>query len=112
MIHWLKTDTNHFQHIWDGSKNYEVRQDDRNYQEYDILILAEGTDLVARAPRAVIARVKHRMGDNQPGVSTGFVTLGLQILGRISEDDLHLYNYMLTKVESEEWYGSKKVPQV
>lgn len=95
-IHWLKTDAHHFQRIWDGEKNYEVRKDDRNYGEGDWLILADHTDTPCRAMRAVIAEVVHKFGDNQPGVETGYATLGLRLLGRIdgsSEDGLQLFEY-------------------
>lgn len=111
MIHWLKTDPEYFQLVWDGDKQYEIRLNDRDYQIDDILILADGTQ-TARAERAVIARVVSRLGDNFPGIGTGFVGLGLLILGKIYGDDMDLYEYSRTTWQCKEWRGVRKAQGV
>jgi hypothetical protein len=39
--HELKTDPDVFQKTWNNKKRFEIRKDDRNYQEGDILFLRE-----------------------------------------------------------------------
>lgn len=103
MIHWLKTEEIYFDDVWDFAKPYEVRDDrDRNFDVGDILILGEGIQN-ARAPRAVVARVKSIMTDAFPGIAKGYVGLGLLILGHFSEDDLTLFTHNTGHVSCVEW---------
>jgi hypothetical protein len=39
--HELKTDPDVFQKTWNNKKSFEIRKDDRNFQEGDILFLRE-----------------------------------------------------------------------
>lgn len=41
MIHELKTHPAYFERLFDGSKTFELRRDDRGYQPGDVLILRE-----------------------------------------------------------------------
>jgi len=41
MIHELKTDQEVFTHVYNGLKDFEIRKNDRNFQESDILMLRE-----------------------------------------------------------------------
>jgi hypothetical protein len=107
MIHWLKTDPHHFQRIWDGEKNYEVRKDDRGYEEGDILILADGNNPIATARRVVIACIINKLGDDQPGIAPGFATLGIHVVAHIDSADeagLKLFEYYSQTVISENWH--------
>lgn len=114
MIHWLKTEHSYFQESWDGSKPYEIRVNDRDYQLGDILILAEGTN-DACAGRAIIARVTsviqlaHAL--QSVPMPPEVVGLGLIKLGHIDsfqEQDFVLFEHTLTKVTSVEWTSSKR----
>jgi hypothetical protein len=42
MVHELKTLSQYFNNIWDGTKRFEVRKNDRGYSVGDTLILKEG----------------------------------------------------------------------
>lgn len=44
MIHNLKIHPQYFKAVWDGTKTFEIRKNDRNYQVGDILHLAEYED--------------------------------------------------------------------
>jgi Domain of unknown function (DUF3850) len=39
MIHELKCEPNYFQRLADGSKTFEIRRDDRGYQQGDTLVI-------------------------------------------------------------------------
>jgi hypothetical protein len=41
MLHELKTDPDVFTDVYNGLKTFEIRKNDRNFQENDILILQE-----------------------------------------------------------------------
>jgi ParB family transcriptional regulator, chromosome partitioning protein len=83
MIHWLKTEHRFFEMTQKGLKPYEIRYNDRDFQEGDILVLADGSD--ESASRAIIARVGSVL-KGFPGLANDYVGLGLQILGQIAED--------------------------
>lgn len=40
-IHELKTDADVFQQVWEGSKTFEIRKNDRDFQVGDMLVLHE-----------------------------------------------------------------------
>jgi hypothetical protein len=114
MIHWLKTDQPFFDAIWDGDKTFEIRKNDRNFAEGDLLILGEGIGILGEgksvlrhpsAPRAVIARVTHVLDKMHcfEGVHLDYVAMGLHYLGRFCPDDLTLFEYTTAKVTSRQW---------
>lgn len=39
--HYLKTETEYYQAVEKGKKNFEIRKNDRNFQVYDIIYLEE-----------------------------------------------------------------------
>ena len=41
MKHEIKTHINYFKKVWDGSKNFEIRKNDRDYSEGDRVHLLE-----------------------------------------------------------------------
>ena len=43
-IHELKTDSQYFEEQLQGNKNFEVRLNDRNFQNGDVLVLSEYKD--------------------------------------------------------------------
>lgn len=58
--HELKTLSGYFQHTWDGTKPFEVRQDDRGFRVGDKLRLREWVEGEDRyTGREVSARVTH-----------------------------------------------------
>lgn len=112
MIHWLKTEQPYFEDVWNFDKPFEIRKDDRKYQIDDILILAEllppsVVQKVNTAPRAIIARVTSFVDDQFDGLNVDYKALGLVILGRISEDDLKLFEYTRTEISSTQWTSRK-----
>lgn len=110
MIHWLKTVDAIFDIVWDFDKAFEIRQDDRNYQLDDILILARGTE-DSKAAKAVIAQVTSIITSGCcDGLAAGYVGLGIKILGRLSDlDELSLFTYHRQSLTSEEWSSKRKV---
>ena len=110
MIHWLKTVQPHFDDVWNGDKPYEIRNNDRMFLEGDLLILAEGTG-DGRAPRTVVARVKQVLSRFE-GLTDGYVALGLQILGRMSDDEFKLYEHHATEITSKEWTCWRRASEV
>lgn len=107
MIHWLKTDIKYFEMTWAGDKTFEIRNNDRNFKEDDILILAEG-HLSAQTHRCVIARVRSVVSY----VLDDHVVLGLVILGHIDqfdEDRLQLFKYRKETITCEEWTSRSEI---
>ena len=79
MIHELKI---HPQHYWDvksGKKSFEIRKNDRNYQEHDILVLKEWTPQNGYTGEEVersVGYIYH--GDGSYGLAEGYCILGLK----------------------------------
>lgn len=106
MIHWLKTDHAYFQESWAGSKPFEIRQNDRDFQVDDIVILADGIE-PAKATRAIITRVTNVHDQYTLG---GWVVLGLHKLGHIDDSELALFEYRTTTVHGYQWTSSTNRP--
>jgi hypothetical protein len=79
-VHVLKTVQPYFESVWMGSKNFEVRRADRNFQPGDLLVLAEW-DGEGYPGRATFQVVMYVLRDGEAfGVQPGFVVLGLRPL--------------------------------
>jgi len=76
--HNLKTWPQYFERVLDGSKTFEVRNNDRDFQTGDILILLEydpnNNSFTNRTIKKVVSYTLH--GGNF-GLEHGFVVLGL-----------------------------------
>lgn len=93
MIHYLKTKVEHFQKVWDGKKNFEMRKDDRHFAEGDILILGEGV-VPTQCERAIIARVDSVTTAGQcESLTSDHVGLGITVQSKINMVGLSVYDH-------------------
>lgn len=72
MTHELKILPEYFQPVFDGTKNFEIRKDDRQYQVGDILILREtnGHSYTGREVRVVVTYILRDRNYNKEGLCT------------------------------------------
>ena len=78
MKHRLKTNTEHFQSVLDGSKTFEIRLNDRDFKEGDILYLVElGEDRTNETGRFVYSRVSHILHGPIYGLRDGWCIMSL-----------------------------------
>ncbi len=83
--HDLKVWPEYFDAIQRGDKTFEIRKDDRGFQEHDVLLLREyspGSD--EYTGREITARVTYCIRGNEPmgfafGLRTGFVAMALAV---------------------------------
>lgn len=82
--------------VWDGTKTWELRFDDRDYAVADILRLEEYDPRTGMyGPRVIVADVVEILhgGDTShpagPGVSVGWVLMSLNVLSRTNRDRVH-----------------------
>jgi hypothetical protein len=86
--HVLKTWPTYFYAIANGSKNFEVRRDDRGFQKGDILRLQcfdpksglwvlDGCSNGSK-PKTIIKRISYILTGGHFGVEPGYVVMGLQ----------------------------------
>lgn len=82
-VHYLKSDPEVFQAVFDGRQTFEIRYDDRNYQVDDVLLLQEtvftGKEMAAGAEleytgRHLLRRVTYKLSGY--GLGHGWVILG------------------------------------
>lgn len=74
--HFLKIESNYIDRVLDGSKLFEIRYNDRDFQAGDIIILIENVKPNRRA-KAIITYVL-----NFPqGLKDGYVGLGIKLIG-------------------------------
>lgn len=82
--HVLKTDSEAFKDVWEETKNYEIRFDDRKFKVKDQLFLVEtvhtGAEMKAGKPleytgHYIIVDVIHKL-KNQYGLVDGWCVLG------------------------------------
>lgn len=89
-VHELKTWPAPFSSVWDGSKKYEIRVDDRGYAVGDFLRLREydprGSSYRGRfSDRAVLARVTYMTPGGQWGLPANVCVLSIDVVGRLTE---------------------------
>ena len=76
--HELKILPQYFQAVWHGTKTFELRKDDRDYQRGDILILREW-DGEKYTGSAICAKVTYILQDAEKyGLMDGYVILGIR----------------------------------
>lgn len=86
MIHWLKSSSPRFNDLWDQFATFELRKNDRIYEEDDIVVIVEkDTEHKAgSAERALIANINWIVRDAE-GLKRGWVILNLHIVARVDE---------------------------
>ena len=62
--------------MWDGTKTFEVRYDDRGFTPGDLLILIEWDDATGWGPRHCARRVQFILTGDQYGIAKGFAVMG------------------------------------
>lgn len=90
--HVLKTWPEFFALVWEGAKPFEIRENDRNYQWFDKLVLREYSPHQHSGPhntsgefysgRVINICVKHVL--HSPGLKPGFVVLILDMKTKIN----------------------------
>jgi len=80
MEHTLKTISKYFNAVCEGTKTFEVRKDDRNFQIGDTLILLEyGNGIKQHAEyRTNITYILGRNEDEKMFIPEGYVILGIK----------------------------------
>lgn len=99
MIHELKTIQPYFNAVYNGTKTFELRKNDRDYKVGDILNLREYDDIVREyRDRSISKRVNYILEGGQFGLQKGFVILGLTDLVTVVKfqayDRLHSETYV------------------
>lgn len=76
--HELKILPQYFQSVWNGTKTFEVRKDDRDYQRGDILVLREW-DNGSYTGSAVCVKVTYILQDAEKyGLQDGYIIMGIR----------------------------------
>jgi hypothetical protein len=82
--HELKTLTQYFQAVWSGTKTFELRKDDRDFQRGDVLILREW-DGEKYTGSALCVKVTYILQNAEKyGLKDGYVIMGIR---RIEPED-------------------------
>ncbi len=76
-IHALKTWPEYYKAIIDGSKTFEVRKNDRDYQVSDVLVLQE-FDPKGGYTGEMVSKVISYILDNPQFIKEGYVVMGLR----------------------------------
>ncbi|MFH0070968.1 ASCH/PUA domain-containing protein [Peribacillus sp. NPDC056705] len=74
--HELKILPEYFQAVWNGTKTFEVRKNDRNYAVGDTLVLKEWKPEDGYTGSGLVRKVSYMLDDSEY-VKEGFVILGL-----------------------------------
>lgn len=85
MQHELKTWPGYFQAVWDKKKTFELRKNDRGFQEGDILILREFELMGMKySGRAIKVSIKYIL-EGIPGLESGYCILALSKIKRLTK---------------------------
>lgn len=79
-VHELKINTKYAIAVSRREKNFEIRKNDRNFKEGDILVLKEYEN-GAYLDIAIVAEVTYVLDDFE-GLKDGYVALGIKVLNR------------------------------
>lgn len=87
--HELKAWPQYFRRVWDGSKTFEVRRDDRGFGVGDVLLLREyDPELDSKNPgerwtgRELTASVTYLLRGGQLGIEKGYVVMSIKLIQR------------------------------
>ena len=75
--HYLKTETQYYQKVEAGIKQFEIRKNDRNFQEGDILHLEETVNGVYTGRKLLPKQVKYILHGGKYGLEEGYCILQL-----------------------------------
>ena len=100
MIHELKTDPMVFTHVYNGLKDFEIRENDRDFKESDTLILKETKftgeemyschdDMISGEPliytgREIECEVTYILHGPIYGLMDGWVIMGIEVMNHSS----------------------------
>jgi hypothetical protein len=77
--HFLKVWPAYFERLKDGSKRFEVRKNDRDFQTGDYLVLDEwDPESEAHTGRCVTKRVSYTLYGPGHGIADGYVVMSLE----------------------------------
>lgn len=83
--HFLKCWPEFFQQVWDGNKPWELRKDDRGYEEGDALILSEWDPKTeAYTGRAIVALVAYILRGPAFGLQEGYCIMSIPARANIT----------------------------
>jgi hypothetical protein len=74
--HQLKTETEYYQAVEKGLKQFELRKNDRNFKVGDILILVEVVNEYATGRKLGLPPIKYIMHGGKYGLDEGYCILG------------------------------------
>lgn len=86
LVHSLKLDEEYFSDVASGFNKFEIRKDDRPYEEGDILFLQEYRPNDGYTGEYCFARITNLFGREEHEkeyVKDGFVTLGINLIKEI-----------------------------
>ncbi len=70
--HYLKTETEYYQAVERGEKKFELRNNDRNFQKYDIIYLEEVIKGVKTGRSLPPMEIQYVLKGGKYGLSEGF----------------------------------------
>lgn len=84
VVHEIKSWPRYFEGVWEGTKPFEVRKNDRDYRVGDRILQREWTPETERyTGREVLSDVTYVLDDSASGgLTKGYVVLGIRNLGR------------------------------
>jgi len=83
LIHQLKTENPSFQMIWEKKKLFEIRENDRNFQPGDGLLLQEYNPLTKQyLKRDILCRIRYVLSNSKYIGKKDVVVMSLDILSR------------------------------
>lgn len=78
--HSLKTVPYYFEALWDGSKTFEVRNNDRDFKVGDFLTLKEWDNIQNEyLGREVFAQITYVLDGFNAAIKDGYVVLGIKV---------------------------------
>lgn len=90
MKHELKTWPEYFEKIWSGHKTFEVRKNDRHFQEGEYVLLREWSVTEGYSGREVLTTITYvfRGGGSLNGLLPGFVVFSFEENSRTDKTKL------------------------
>ena len=85
VVHDLKVWPEFFAALWDGSKVFEWRKDDRDYRVGDVLILREWSEATGYTGRGTKRTIGYILRDRM-GMPSGFAVLGFNETARVDAE--------------------------
>lgn len=81
MTHELKTWPEYFEKVWLRNKTFEVRKNDRDYQQFDHLVLAEYDPKEGKySGRNIRCEILYILEGGNFGIEKGFVVMSILVL--------------------------------